>query len=523
MPLDRAERRSEIEALERWLQEQHAEYENEAFPDEVREAWDANNARLDQLRREEAELEARDRRLRQVANRDDNVERGSGYLSGSENGGNGRSHGPTVISRMSESQVYDLGSMRSNPFMHESDWRMQLRDRALRAVEISQFPSIVEDSPGGSERAKSHVERLLRRYDEDVQGEVIARRILTTGAPAYKRAFAKTLSSLLRGVTNVYLSQDEQRAMESVRAMAALTGSAGGFAVPYTLDPTIIPTSNLSVNPYRAMCRVEQITVNEWRGVTSAGVTAAYAGEAAPASDNSPTLAQPNAIVQRAECFVPVSIELTQDWGAIQDELANLIQDAKDDLEAVQFSTGTGTAPAPQGLVTGASSTVTAAGVASFAVGDLYTLEQTLPPRFRPRAQFVANRAIYNKIRQFDTAGGASLWMPLPAPLAQGLSNNVPRGGNIGRALIEYPANECSGLASVLTTGSKILVMGDPRYYLIVDRVGMDIEVIPHIFQTVTGANPQNVVPLGQRGFFAFWRNTARVLDPNGFRVLVTG
>ena len=512
--LDREERLARMQELQQWIESQHAEFENEAFPPEVREMWDANNGELDQLQQEQAELEARDRRVRHLSTREDGTERGSAYLPAPTTR---TSEAPTVISRMNEAQVFDLGTVRANPFQGDGG-SAELRDRALRAVELAHFPERVD-----REVAQEHVSRLIRRQGSEMwEQSAIARRILLTGSPSYVRAFGKTVHAMLRGQYAAMLAPDETRAMEAVRAMAALTGSAGGFAVPYTLDPTIIPTSNLSVNPYRQVCRVEQITVNNWLGVTSAGVTAAYAGEAAPASDNSPTLAQPSVFVQRAECFIPVSIELTQDWGALQSELANLIQDAKDDLEAVQFSTGTGTGVAPQGLITGATNTVAAAGVASFAVGDLYALEVAVPPRFRPRAQMIGNRFTYNKVRQFDTAGGANLWTPLPAPLQQGLANQVPRGGNTGYALIGYDANECSGMASALTTGSKILVMGDPRYFIIVDRIGLDIEVIPHIFQTVTGANPQNVVPLGQRGFFAFWRNSAKVLDPNAFRVLVT-
>jgi HK97 family phage major capsid protein len=300
--------------------------------------------------------------------------------------------------------------------------------------------------------------------------------------------------------------------------MSVGSGGAGGFAVPYTLDPTVIPTSNLSVNPFRRICRTEQITGLQWNGVTSAGVSAAYAAEATEASDNSPTLLQPTMNVVRAQCFVPVSIELTQDWGALQSELAQLIQDAKDDLEATKFTTGTGTNE-PTGLITGATTTVTGTGgAASFVIGDLYAMEQALGPRFRPRAQWIANRFTYNKARQFDTAGGSGVWIANvnQGGLQAGLASDVPRGGNTGYELIGYPANEDSAMAAALTTGSKIAVLGDMRYYLIVDRIGMDIEVIPHLF----GATSR--FPTGQRGFYAFWRNNANVLSNNAFRVLVT-
>jgi HK97 family phage major capsid protein len=213
----------------------------------------------------------------------------------------------------------------------------------------------------------------------------------------------------------------------------------------------------------------------------------------------------------RAQCFVPVSIELTQDWDALQSELADMIQDAKDDLEATKFTSGSGTNE-PSGLLTGATTTVNTASSGAFAIADLYTLEAQVPPRFRPRSSVLANRTIWQKVRQFDTAGGAGLWVYLPA----GLDNQVPRGGNLGVQVLGYPANEDSAMPTALTHVTQIMVMGDMRYYIIVDRVGLDIEVIPHLFGAVSR------FPTGMRGFYAYWRNNARVLDTNAFRVLQT-
>jgi HK97 family phage major capsid protein len=69
---------------------------------------------------------------------------------------------------------------------------------------------------------------------------------------------------------------------------------------------------------------------------------------------------------------------------------------------------------------------------------------------------------------------------------------------------------------SGLTSGNEILVYGDFRYYLIVDRVGMSVEVVPHLFHTATN------YPSGQRGLLAFWRNTGRVRSAAAFRTLRT-
>lgn len=504
--MNRQERQARVEELRRWIQEQHDEFRDEGFPADVTAQWEQNNAELRDHERVLAELEARDARIVELAASDAHRE------AGAFEGGPAPRRAPALIRSMSEADVYDLRDVRHSPFAPERT-AGELRERALRANDLAYYPTATgQGGVADQARAKAHVESMLRRAtDEDWQASAISGRILTTGSMAYKRAFAKVLSASLRGMPGgVNLTPEESRAIDAVRALSVGTGASGGFAVPYQLDSTIIPTSNLSVNPFRRIANVEQIAgTNEWRGLTSAGVSAAYATEGTEASDNSPTFAQPALTTVRAQCFVPVSIELTQDWGQIEAGLGQLIQDAKDDLEATKFALGTGTNE-PQGLIVGATTLSNTAAVATFALGDLYTIENALGPRFRPRAQWVGARLTYSRVRQFDTAGGAGLWLYV----GQGLQNDVPRGGNTGYTLLGYDANELSTMATTTTTGSRILAIGDFRYYKIVERIGMDIEVIPHLF----GAS--NRFPTGQRGFYAFWRNMAKVLDVNAFRVL---
>lgn len=299
------------------------------------------------------------------------------------------------------------------------------------------------------------------------------------------------------------------------------TTTTGGYAVVYELDPTFIRTSNFSVNPFRAISRsVTLAGTSEWRGVTSAGITASYVAEAAEATDNSPTLGQPAAIAQRAQAFVPFSIEAGEDIAGLQGELAGAIQDAKDDLEALEFTTGAGTTTHPQGILVGATSTTSTATTGTLVIADMYTVEQALKPRSRPRAVWVANRFFYNKVRAFDTAGGAGMWYggvgSYAGPFSQGLGNNVPTDGSISQTLMGYRAYEDSAMASALTTLNKIAVIGDFSKFVIVDRIGMNIEIAPLLF----GAS--NRFPTGQRGLFAYWRNTSKVVDPSAFQILVT-
>jgi HK97 family phage major capsid protein len=250
---------------------------------------------------------------------------------------------------MTEREVYDLARIRTDP-MNPDALRGELIDRARRANDLAEYPAAGRDQA----RVQDHIDQLLRRADsENWNSAEVARRILTTGSEAYKRAFVKIVSDQLRMTQSAILTPEETRAVKIVneeRALAVSVGSTGGFAVPFALDPTIVPTSNGSVNPYRQVCRVETISgTNEWRQPTSGAMTAAYAAEGAVATDTGPTLAQPALIVKRAQAFTPASLELGEDWANILDQLGTLIQSAKDDLEAVQFSTGVGTTVFPQG------------------------------------------------------------------------------------------------------------------------------------------------------------------------------
>ena len=276
--------------------------------------------------------------------------------------------------------IFDLSTVRAS-MANPSAARAELHERASRAVEMARFPTEHASREACQERVQFLLDSVV-----DPHGE-LARRILATGSPAYKQAFAKWIAS---GGTHFEAS------------MQIGTDTTGGFAVPFELDPTVILTSNGAVNPYRSISRVESIIGDTWKGVSSAGVTATRRAESGEADDNTPTIGQPAVITSRVDVFIPFSIELQSSWQGMQGNLARMIQDAKDVEEATSFTTGNSTAPNPEGLLTGATITVTTATTAVFASGDLDKTEEALPPRFQPRAQWVANRKQYNLVRHFD-------------------------------------------------------------------------------------------------------------------------
>lgn len=383
-----------------------------------------------------------------------------------------------ILSRPSTEDIFDTyRAVMSAPTQEQAI--QKLNDNAKRAVELAGFTHLEDRSKG-----QAHVAKLLAN---DTESGAIARHILNTGSPVYNRAFGKAIAG--RPVTDV-----EARAL-------SLTGASGGFAVPFDLDPTIIPTSNGVVNPIRQLARVVQITGDEWRGVSSGAITATYEAEATETTDNAPTLAQPTISAEKAQAFVPFSIEVGMDWGGLRAEMGRLLQDAKDDLEAAKFISGTGTNE-PFGVLTGTTNTVNAAAGQTFTLANLYSLVAALPPRYRARSVFVGDLQILNRIRQFDTVGSsAAIWQ-------DSLQLGTP-GTLLGR-----PAYEASEMSDTPATGAKFLLHGDFSRYVIVDRIGLTVELIPHLM----GANRR---PTGQRGLYAFWRNGAKVVDANAFRALI--
>jgi HK97 family phage major capsid protein len=475
------QRQGEIKTL---LKEIDTEFAGETLPEEKRAEWNGLNEELESNKERIEELEARAARIVEIASNGDDSTR--------ENG-DGASFQVAKPGSVRGNDIFDLTTVRATSDSPLGQ-KEELRDRVLRFAEKAHYPHPKSDKID----VPAHIEGLIERTQEAIPGQT-SRYLLEFGSPIYRKAFGKAMTS--KGLTS-----------EEMRALSL--GGTAGYPVPVTLDPTIIPTSNSVVNPARAISRVVSITgSNTWNGVSSPAISAARVAEAGAATDNAQTLVQPTATVTKAHCFVPFSVEVAEDWGALETEFASLLQDAKDDEEGTAFVTGAGTTVNPQGFVTGASTTFAAPTGLTVTALSLYNFEAALPPRFRDRSTIVANRGIYNVVRGIDTAGGAALWLYV----SQGLATQSPGPGNTGATLIGRSAYEASAMQATVVNATKIMVIGDFNYFLILDRIGMNIQNIPFLF----GASQGNL-PTGQQGLYAWWRNTSKVLYANAF-VAMTG
>jgi HK97 family phage major capsid protein len=456
------------------------------FTNEEREEWNTLNGEYDENAELADELKKRLDRVEEIASNGSGVEEGAHF------------HVPRAGVARGE-DIWDLSTVRRS-FDDPEVEGAELKDRAKRALEQVRFPH----PKAKREEAQEHVEDLIETIDSS--DGLFSRSLLTVGSKEYSRAFGKYLANAPRSA----------REDQLLYRAASLTTTAGGFAVPFVLDPTVIQTGSGAINPYRSIASVTQQSVDEWRGVSSAGITAAFQAEASATTDNAPTLAQPTVSTEMARAFVPFSIEIGQDWSAFQSEMAQMFADSKDVLEATKFALGGGTNE-PFGVITGATTVYTASNTNSLVVGDVYGVHNALGPRFRRNANWVMNNAVADRIRQLDTAGGANLWVQN----LQLRSAAVPvsfQDGRMAADLLGKGVYEATAQSGAFTTGQLIAVVGDFSYYKIVDRIGLNVEVIPHLFGAAQGN-----LPTGQRGLFAYWRVGAKVLDANAFRTLKLG
>lgn len=468
------ERESRVGEIDARIAEIDLEYENSLMPDTVRQEWNDLNAERDEHVATITEVRKRKERL--------------AVLAGNPAAARAADVATPAFIRGRGDDIYDLTRVRFDA-ASEDDYRDRLHDNAKRAIERAAFPGTQ-----GKERAQSRALQLLESLDD--KAGTLARRMLATGSPVYQRAFGKAVSALSTDGLN-----NEERA-----ALSLSSDGQGGYAVPFDLDPTVILANDGSTNPLRQISRVEMTVAKEWQGLTTTGITVSRVAEVAEAADPNLSFDQPTVRPSAVHAFVPFSMDLDMDWTQMRSQLTRIIQDAKDNEEADSFVNGDGSLISggghnPDGIAAGLAAGSEVPGGASFTSQDLYDLEagtNGLGERWLARASWLGNRAIYNLVRQFDTQGGADLWVRL--------------GEGQPPELIGYPAFRASAMPTTPT--GRYLILGDFSQYLIVDRVGMSVELVPHLF----GASSR--FPNGQRGIYARWRNSTKILVDDAFRVL---
>jgi HK97 family phage major capsid protein len=474
---------SGIDSMKGRLTEIQTQFGVQPLDDEARAEWAALDEAITDFESAKTEAEARLSKIDSLSRREENVERVRRYDA------------PHVVARKTPDNLYDMLEYRRRTTSQEAMSALMV-DGAKRAAETWVFPH-----PNATEKGTvEHIHRLLaiprseRAVENGWDSAKFAQHLLASGSPIYQRAFSKVLAGLP-------MTPDEQAAISVVG-----TTTSGGYMVPAQLDPTIILTSDGQVNPLRQIADVRQInTGNVLNLVTSAGVSAAYGSETAARTPTAPTLGQPSVTVYEASVLIDFSFAAGEDIPNLAAQLSPLIQDAKDSLEAEKFVNGTGSTQ-PEGVLYGIASTYNVGTTGDgLDLEDFGVITDRLADRWEPRASWLAHRAIYTEAERLDRAAGggsANAYRPLVA--------GAPR------ELLGYPRYNSSAMESDFTTSTnRIAIFGDFRNYVIADRIGLSVELIPHMVDSdgkVVG-----------RGLLARFRNGAVVVVDSAFRVLTVG
>lgn len=385
---------------------------------------------------------------------------------------------------------------------HGGDQLGGLRSRAMRRLDSNvRSNTMAADAAGTFERLLGTGSLAERSW--------IAQYVDAAGSPEYLSAFSKKLCDP-EGARDRF-SAAEVEAVRRVHEVAearamTLTDTQGGYLIPAQLEPAILLSSNGFINPIREMARVVQATGDVWHGVSSEGSSARWAAEASEAEDNSFTLAQPTVPVHKGDCFVPTSIEAMDDGANFVTEVSRIMVEAIDNLWATAYVTGSGIGQ-PRGFVTalaaaGAPVVVAGNGSEALADDDPVKLQNLLPARAQANSSWAMALPTINKLRFAETSNGSLLY--------PSLQNDVPT--LLGRRVFEISTMDSTINASA-TENNYLIALGDWSRFLIVDRVGTQVEIVPHLFGPTRR-------PSGQRGFYAYFRTGSDVLTPSQFRLL---
>jgi HK97 family phage major capsid protein len=328
---------------------------------------------------------------------------------------------------------------------------------------------------------------VLKRHQTD--GDWL-RNLAARSTEAYTRAFGKIMTG-----REMFLTEEERA------AMAVGTSTQGGLLVPTHLDPTIIITNDGVSNVIRPLARVVTLTrENTWNGVTSAGSDFSWDAEFAEVSDDSPAIGAESIDTHVGAGFVQASYQAFEDIENLASDVAVILADGRDRLEAVAHATGSGTAQ-PRGIFTAldaaAGSEVESAGAAAITLADLQGLKRGVPVRNRANGTFLMN----------------PIWADATKPLDTNVYLNV---GNSDQ-LLSKPLVESDEAPAVISTDAldNEIIYGDFRNFVIVDKPGSStLDFIPNL--TGTAAN----LPNGKRGWYMRFRSGSDSINDNAFRML---
>lgn len=316
----------------------------------------------------------------------------------------------------------------------------------------------------------------------------------------YREAFE---TYVMRGMAELDKEQrDVLRSglVDEKRAQGIGTTTAGGYLVPEGFRAQIVERMKDygSVQSVATVLNTSTGAALPWPTNDDTGNVGALLAENTQATEQDLVLgtAQLGAYKYTSK-IVRVSLEFLQDvdWMDSEDFLRRKFAERLGRIHNQHFTTGTGTAQ-PQGIVTGATSGVTAASGTAITADELIDLQHSVDRAYRMNGEFMLSDVALKSLRKLKDANGLYLFQP-----------NTQAGVPAQLAGSPYVINSDMAAPAV---GVKSVLFGDFLAGYVI-RLVKAFELI---------RLNERYADFGQVGFIAFDRADGVVQDSNAYRAL---
>jgi HK97 family phage major capsid protein len=268
------------------------------------------------------------------------------------------------------------------------------------------------------ERAERHEKRAEQNSRVDRRGVVPAdedapRDDDRSTEEVYAEAFQTFVRNGMAELDNDQRAILRSRAMDPKEIRAAQgvgTSSAGGYLVPEGFRQSIVERQKAygAVQEVATVIQTSTGAALPWPTNDDTANVGALLAENTQATEQDLTLgtAQLGAYKYTSK-IVRVSLEFMQDvdWLNVEQFIGRKFAERLGRIHNQHWTTGTGTAQ-PQGIVTGATSGVTAAGAAAITADELIDLQHSVDPAYRnERSRFMLSDTALKLVRKLKASG----------------------------------------------------------------------------------------------------------------------
>lgn len=381
--------------------------------------------------------------------------------------------------------------------------------RDLTAEERSTY----DTAEGELDSLSADIDRLERHANRGAGFDAPVERthelpVESDGTPATDEQYREAFIGFVRGGMDAL--DNEQRSMlrkgwvsdKEARAQAVGTTTAGGYLVPEGFRARIVEKMK-AFGRVEAVAEVITTTTGNtlpWPTNDDTANVGALLAENTQVTEQDLTLGTADlGAYKYTSKLVRASLEFLQDvdWMDTEDWLARKFAERIARIRNQHYTTGTGTAQ-PEGIVTGATSGVTAASTTAITLDELIDLEHSVDPAYREgeNVAFMFNDAVIKATRKLKDNSGQYLWQP-------SVQAGVPSLLNGRRYIINNDM-------AVPAAGVKSVLFGDFRAGYIVRNV-RGIQMI---------RLNERYADFFQVGFVSFARSDAAVQDTSAYKAL---